>query len=164
MERLLARYYDGQTSEAEERELKRFFTKADVPGHLQREKKLFLALQAEDNVPDGLEERLSHRIDEWATHERRTLAVKRGTRIRRLQWIGSIAASVLLLFSVGLFLNKPSTPKDTFSTPEEAYAEAQRALTLFATSLDKGIAELRTVQMTTGRIQEQVNNQLNPTK
>ncbi len=163
IERLLARYYDGQTNEAEERQLKRFFAEADVPGHLQREKEILLALQAEaEDVPDGLEERLSRCIDEWETRERRTLTVQKHHRLRRLQWIGSIAASVLILFSVGLFLDRPSTPKDTCTTPEEAYIHAQRALTLLSTNLNRGMDELRTVQLTTERIQKQVNNQLNP--
>ena len=34
IERLLARYYDGETSDTEEKELKRFFTEEDVPAHL----------------------------------------------------------------------------------------------------------------------------------
>ena len=33
IERLLARYYDGETSDTEEKELKRFFTEEDVPAH-----------------------------------------------------------------------------------------------------------------------------------
>ena len=38
IERLLARYYDGETSDTEEKELKRFFTEEDVPAHLLAEK------------------------------------------------------------------------------------------------------------------------------
>ena len=38
IERLLTRYYDGETSETEEKELKRFFTEEDVPAHLLAEK------------------------------------------------------------------------------------------------------------------------------
>ena len=33
IERLLTRYYDGETSETEEKELKRSFTEEDVPAH-----------------------------------------------------------------------------------------------------------------------------------
>ena len=45
IERLLARYYDGETSETEEKELKRFFTEEDVPAHLLAEKEIFMQLQ-----------------------------------------------------------------------------------------------------------------------
>lgn len=44
IERLLTRYYDGETSETEEKELKRFFTEEDVPAHLLAEKEIFMQL------------------------------------------------------------------------------------------------------------------------
>ena len=43
IERLLTRYYDGETSETEEKELKRFFTEEDVPAHLLAEKEIFIS-------------------------------------------------------------------------------------------------------------------------
>ena len=47
IERLLTRYYDGETSETEEKELKRFFTEEDVPAHLLAEKEIFMQLAAQ---------------------------------------------------------------------------------------------------------------------
>ena len=125
IEALLERYYDAQTSEAEEQRLKDFFLHEEVPVHLQAEKEMFLQLQA-SGVPEGLEERLSQSIDRWGK-KHRTL---------RLQWIGSIAASLLLLFGAGWYLQEPPR-KDTCATPEEAYAEAQKALVMFSTALNK---------------------------
>ena len=96
IEALLERYYDAQTSETEERMLKDFFLHEEVPAHLLAEKEMFLQLQA-SAMPEGLEERLSQSIDQW-DKKRRTL---------RLQWIGSIAASLLLLFGTGWYLQEP---------------------------------------------------------
>ena len=109
IEELLVRYYDGETNETEEKELKEFFAQADVPAHLLAEKRLFmqLASQPEPETPEGLESKLSGLIDEWDTHERRTTKIKKHTRIIHLQWVGSIAASLLILFSVGMYLYKP---------------------------------------------------------
>ena len=61
IERLLTRYYDGETSETEEKELKRFFTEEDVPAHLLAEKEIFMQLAAQPapEIPEGLESRLS---------------------------------------------------------------------------------------------------------
>ena len=61
IERLLARYYDGETSDTEEKELKRFFTEEDVPAHLLAEKEIFMQLAAHPapEIPEGLESRLS---------------------------------------------------------------------------------------------------------
>lgn len=170
IEKLLARYYEGETSEAEEKELKRFFsTTDDIPAHLLAEKKIFMQLNAacaseEMETPEGMESKLSSLIDKWDTHERRTLKVKKHTRTLRLQWIASIAASLLILFSVGIYLYKPytvSTPQDTCATPEEAYAQAQKALIMLSTSLNKGIEKVESVQEATEKIQENVNEQLN---
>lgn len=81
IERLLARYYDGETSDTEEKELKRFFTEEDVPAHLLAEKEIFMQLAAHPapEIPEGLESRLSRKIDEWDTGERRTLKIKKHT-------------------------------------------------------------------------------------
>ena len=99
IERLLARYYDGETSETEEKELKHFFTEEDVPAHLLAEKEIFMQLAAQPapEIPEELESRLSRKIDQWDTGEKRTLKKKKHTRTLRLQWIGSIAASLLIL-------------------------------------------------------------------
>ena len=142
IEALLERYYDAQTSEAEEQRLKDFFLHEEVPAHLQAEKEMFLQLQATD-VPEGLEERLSQSIDRWGK-KHRTL---------RLQWIGSIAASLLLLFGAGWYLQEP-TRKDTCATPEEAYMEAQKALVLFSTALNKGMKQMDVLQETTERVEK----------
>ena len=142
IEALLERYYDAQTSEAEEQRLKDFFLHEEVPAHLQAEKEMFLQLQATD-VPEGLEERLSQSIDRWGK-KYRTL---------RLQWIGSIAASLLLLFGAGWYLQEPPR-KDTCATPEEAYMEAQKALVLFSTALNKGMKQMDVLHETTERMEK----------
>ena len=142
IEALLERYYDAQTSETEERILKDFFLHEEVPIHLMAEKEMFLQLQA-SKIPEGLEDRLSQSIDQWGK-KHRTL---------RLQWIGSIAASLLLLFGAGWYLQEP-TLKDTCSTPEEAYAEAQRALVMFSTALNKGMKQMDVLHETTQKVEK----------
>lgn len=142
IEALLERYYDAQTSEAEEKQLKDFFLHEEVPLHLQVEKEMFLQLQASE-IPEGLEERLSQSIDRWS----------KKNRTIRLQWIGSIAASLLLLFGAGWYLQEPPR-KDTCATPEEAYVEAQRALVLFSTALNKGMKQMDILQETTERVEK----------
>ena len=143
IEALLERYYDAQTSEAEEQRLKDFFLHEEVPVHLQAEKEMFLQLQATD-VPEGLEERLSQSIDRWGK-KHRTL---------RLQWIGSIAASLLLLFGAGWYPQEDTPRKDTCTTPEEAYDEAQKALVMFSTALNKGMKQMDALHETTERVEE----------
>ncbi|MCS3122673.1 hypothetical protein [Bacteroides faecis] len=79
IEDLLTRYYEGVTSEAEEKELKRFFMEEEVSEDLLAEKELFLQLAAcpEPEIPVGLEERLNDMIDAWDMSEKRALKVKK---------------------------------------------------------------------------------------
>lgn len=166
IEKLLTRYYNGETTEAEEQELKRFFAEEEVPAHLWTEQQIFRQLDAttEPAVPAHLSRKLEGWIDQWETQERREQKLKRHTRRLHLQWIGSIAASVILLFSVGIYLHQqhaPLTPQDTCATPEEAYAQAQKALIKLSVSLNKGIDKMESMQETTEKIQENVNEQLN---
>ena len=164
IEKLLERYYDAQTTETEEQELKRFFAHGDVPVHLLAERELFLQLQAsaDASVPEGLEERLSWSIDAWELREQRTRKVQRRARIIHLQWIGSVAASLLILVAFGWYMYKPaSIRQDTCATPEETYAEAQKALAMFSTVLNKGMKQMETVHATTERVEKNIQKQFN---
>lgn len=162
---LLDRYYDARTTETEEEDLKQFFQKDEVPPQLATEKEMFLQLLSaagDTNVPEGLEERLSSVIDRWESRESITIQPRQTTRIRHLQWIGSIAASLLIALSFSWYLYEPApTRTDTCATPEEAYMEAQRAFTHFSAALNKGMTQMETAQNTTARIEKKILKQLN---
>ena len=162
---LLERYYNAETTEAEEKELKRFFAEEEVPAHLLAEKEMFLQLQAsmnEEAISEGLEERLSEAIDTWEAQEQRTLKIQRNTRIRHLQWIGSIAASMLIVVSFGWYLYEPiPARKDTCATPEEAYIHTEKALMMFAQALNKGVKQMEVIQESTEKVERNIQKQLN---
>lgn len=151
IEKLLERFYNAETSEQEEQKLKDFFHHGEVPPHLQAEKEMFMQLQASD-APEGMEERLGNLIDQWELTEQKT---QKKRRIFHLQWIGSIAASLLLVIGMSLYLQEPQR-KDTCSTPEEAYAHAEKALVMFSEALNKGIRPMKTIERTNENIQKQI--------
>lgn len=157
IEDLLECYYNAQTTEAEEQWLKDFFCNEDVPPHLQKEKEMFLQLQ-NIQIPKGLEERLSKQIGQWATQER---FVQKNPRRRTLQWIGSIAASLLILFSIGWYFHAPQPRKDTCATPEEAYIHTEKALMMFAQALNKGVKQMEVIQESTEKVERNIQKQLN---
>ena len=154
---LLERYYEALTTEAEEEELRRFFVEGEVPAHLMGERELFMQLQAsaEIPVPEGLEDRLSVAIDEWAALEERP---KHG-RIYRLRWISGIAASIAVILAFNWSLYEPAR-RDTCATPEEAYAQAHDALMQFAQALNKGTQQIAMVHSTTEKIEESISEYL----
>ena len=157
IEELLERYYNAQTSEAEEQRLREYFIHEETPPHLQKEKEMFLQLQAA-KVPEGLEERLSKQIDQWAIQER---FIPKSPPRRTLQWIGSIAASLLILFSIGWYFHAPQPRKDTCATPEEAYVHTEKALMMFAQALNKGMKQMEVIQESTDKVERNIQKQLN---
>ena len=154
MKQLLEKFYDGLTTEQEELTLKEFFQGDDMPDSLLHEKELFLQLTANrTTVPPNLEEHLSRKIDEWERASQ--------PRTFQLRWIGGIAASVVILLTIGSLLPiwNP-TPKDTCASVEEAYLVAQKALILFSNSVNKGLDEVEDAGEKTTKTMQHVDKQL----
>lgn len=146
---LLDRYYDGQTNEREEQVLKDYFLQDDVPPQWVTDQRLFRQLYGA-NMPtiDGLEQRLSRQIDGWNRVEKTT---SRRSRTISLRWMAGIAASLLLLFTIGLLVDRQqkqaqyAVQQDTFDDPRDAYAETQKALMMFSKSINKGLNKVENV-------------------
>lgn len=148
---LLERFYEGNTTEEEERVLKEYFSGNDIAEELKAEQVFFRALNTDDaTVPDQLEERLERQINQWNRIEK--TARRSATRIS-LRWIVGVAASLLILFSIGIFVSRQGKEEnlssieqaDTYDNPEDASAEAARALTKFSKSLNKGLGTLEKI-------------------
>lgn len=146
VEKLLARYYEGNTDEHEEEALKAYFHTQDVPEHLVTDKKMFLCfrpvLTAE--VPAGLEERLSRMIDEKEKKES-GFQRKHPSKLN-LRWVAGIAAGLILLvgmgYSISQHYDQPERPIETFTDPQVAYEVLQATLMEVSMGLNIGIDEV----------------------
>ena len=92
-------------------------------------------------IPEGLEERLSAKIDEWERVEK-----KPRRRISVLRYVAA-AACFALVFGVGYHLmnqeeNTNLAEQDTYQDPTKAQQEAERALNMLAMNLNKGMGHL----------------------
>lgn len=92
-------------------------------------------------IPEGLEERLSAKIDEWEREEK-----KPRRRISVLRYVAA-AACFALVFGVGYHLmnkneNTNLAEQDTYQDPVKAQQEAERALNMLAMNLNKGMGHL----------------------
>lgn len=146
VEKLLARYYEGNTAEYEEEALKAYFHTQDVPEHLVTDKKMFLCFHPDlpAEVPAGLEERLSRMIDE---KEKNEISSQRKHKSKlNLQWMAGIAASLTLLIGIGYCINKlhdkPERPMETFTDPQVAYEVLQATLMEVSMGLNIGVDEV----------------------
>jgi len=130
IEIILERYFEGETTIAEENELKDYFSSSDVAQHLEQYKPLF-------GFFSEAREQKSQQI------------VPLKTKKRYVAWL-SIAASVVVLLGVGTFayLNFDSNPEDlgTFDDPQIALQETQKALSLLSNNVNKGIESVQYIQ------------------
>lgn len=120
IEILINKYFEGQTSISEEKQLKAYFLSENVAPHLEQYKNLFDYYQKEKEVEFSAALPLPPRKRNYA------------------KWIG-VAASFTLLFVVLFFFNKKDNEDlGTFSSPEEAFVETQKALQMVAVEVNKG--------------------------
>lgn len=146
IERLLAEFYEGNTSENQEEKLKKYFETQNVPEHLEKDKRLFLCFHKDVpvEVPAALEDKLSRMID---TKEQEEIHFFRKNKSKRnWRWVGGIAASIVLLFGLGYSISNISDtmekPKETFTDPEVAYEVLQATLMEVSMGLNNGVDEM----------------------
>ena len=119
-------------------------------------------------IPEGLEDRLSAKIDEW-DQEEQTQKAKRHYLLPRAMRYTAIAASFALVFGVGyhyLHLEEPVNlaEQDTYQDPVKAQQEAERALNLLAANLNKGMGHLEKAKALSDKAEESLNKQLTALK
>ncbi len=125
IDQLLEKYFEGQTSIIEEKQLTNYFSSTNVAQHLEHYKPIFeyYSLSKQQNF---------------------TQEISLKTKNRNIMWL-SIAASVLVLLGVGTFyvLNNQQLEIEqglgTFKTPEIAFQETQKALQMLSQNVNIGI-------------------------
>ena len=137
---LLARFYEGQTTPDEERQLAAYFRREDVPEELQDDKQLFLMLAqiSDQEIPADIAEEITAFVNNLGQTETRPLpedAKQRKGIIFRFKTPPKIAyraaAAVALLIALGggiLTYQRQTDPfRDTCTTQEEAAQALQYA-------------------------------------
>lgn len=114
-------------------------------------------------IPEGLEERLSAKIDEWERAEEQKKA-KRLMFPKPMRY-AAIAACIALVFGVGYYFLSQEDPvnlaeQDTYQDPAVAQQEAQKALNLLAYNLNKGMGQLEKAKAISERTETTLNKQL----
>ena len=115
-------------------------------------------------IPEGLEERLSAKIDEWEQEETKQKAQRRRLLPSALRYT-AVAASVALVLGVGLHLMRQDkevglAEQDTYQDPVLAQQEAERALNLLAYNLNKGMGHLEKAKALSDKTEKSLNKQL----
>ena len=132
IEILLEKYFEGETSIAEENELRTYFSSSNVLPHLEQYKSVI------GYFSQAAAQKFAHEI-------------RLPSRKPALVWI-SIAASVVVLLGIGTFtyVNYYNANQNqdlgTYDDPEVAFKETQKALALLSNQVNVGIESVQYVQ------------------
>ncbi len=150
----LQKYFDGLSTEEDERVLGRYFASEKVADELKQYSEFFEGLNELSEQRDlQFEEDIMDFILESEYQER--------TRYRWLwQTVTGVAAALLIALLVVNFNQNKQDWDDTYSDPEMAYAEANKTLQYVAGKYHKGLAQLTPMQKLSSA-QKPLNNGLN---
>lgn len=120
-------------------------------------------------IPEGLTERLSTKIDQWEQEEKQQQRAQHRKLYVRMLRPAAIAACMALVFGVGYHLLSQDeyqnlAEQDTYQDPVKAQQEAQRALTLLAVNLNRGMGHLEKAKALSDKTERTLNEQLNNLK
>lgn len=151
---LIDAFYEGKTNPEEELLLQKYFNGNEIAQELLIEREIFLQLYEPNptDVPDLLKSKLTNLIDSLDRKEKKKIRI---TKTKMIQWT-SIAASIAILVSAGLYMNKLSFDEGNQTLSEKSevatamysqiseteYAELKSALLLFSSNFSKGIEQL----------------------
>jgi hypothetical protein len=142
LKQLLDRYYDGNTSPEEERELKEYFSDTDIfPGY-EAEKEIFCHYANTEKIAVssiGFESRILNAVDGLEANRRLRI-----TRKRYITFLSAAATILILVGSLFIFIHD-SEPDDSFSDPRIAYAETMKILNDVSVKLNRGKMALQPI-------------------
>ena len=135
IENILEKYFQGETTIAEENQLKEYFSSSNVAQHLEQYKPMFGYFS---------------QVKQQKTMQEIPLQTKK----LNVAWL-SIAASAVVLLGIGTFYyvsEETATPVvaqselGTYDDPEEALAATQKALALLSNNVNVGIESVQYIQ------------------
>ena len=131
---VLERYWEGETSLDEEKELRSYFASSQVADEFIPFIPLFAFFDEEKHKEMPSDISLPNEI-------------KKGGKVVNFKWLINVAASLVIfiaMFFINKNLNRESVEQyayqDTYQTPEEAYLEVKQALLFVSTKMNKGVS------------------------
>lgn len=142
LDRLLRKYYKGESTEDDEKALRIYFGGNNIPDGYEAEKVIFSYYTEAVDIPEpsaDFEARIIKGIEES----------EKGSNPINLRKLFipyfSIAAGLLIVVASYFFLSHRNEPRDTFSDPKIAYAETMKILFNVSSQLNQGAKALEPV-------------------
>ena len=142
---------------------------------MERLRYLNLKKTGETEIPKGLEERLSMKIDQWAAEEENTqvrhtdATMQPGSRTIRFRFVRIISAAACITLIAGFITLWPKyrtnkAQQDTFDDPKLAREEVLKAFQLMEYSLNVGREHLEHAEEITNKSNNTLYNALETLK
>lgn len=159
IETLLDKYYEGETTLAEEKLLKEFFSGDDVPARLQQHQPLFRFFADEARQSSSETKQDEILIRRMAGYTVETRLETRPPLRKTMHYLSGIAAGLLILISLVFVIRNEvgNNRHEQIAEPtvEEAYTQTTQALLLVSVGLNTGFNAVEGLQ-TMGNALEQV--------
>ncbi|MBW6459674.1 MAG: hypothetical protein K0B08_03795 [Bacteroidales bacterium] len=143
IEKLLNRYFEGETSLEEENQLREFFSGDQIPEKFSGVAAYFSFMQSE-----------AARFLDKPGFDQQVIAGSPGNKMSKIikfrqqwyYWASGVAVSIMILVAVFVKFD-PFSPRieDTFQDPQVAYQEAKKILFFVADQLNNGTSRLEPV-------------------
>lgn len=143
IEKLLDKYFNGETSLEEEKALRELFSRGDLPAGPEKLRDMFGFYSSARRVSlDSAE--FDRKLDAAMKEPK----LSRLTDLQRpwIYWASGVAATILILVAIFVRFDPISKPiRDTYNDPEMAYQEATKILLFVADRFNKGTSRLEPV-------------------
>jgi hypothetical protein len=142
LKRLIEKYYNGESTEEEEKTLRDYFNRNSFIKGYEAEKIIFSYYDESAEIPEP-----SHNFEAQILAAIDASDRKKGTqKLKRylLPLLSAAAGLLILAGSYFFFINKADR-QDTFSDPEIAYAETLKILRDISSQLNRGASTLEPV-------------------
>ncbi|MCX6241357.1 MAG: hypothetical protein NTX43_06105 [Bacteroidetes bacterium] len=161
IEQLIERYYEGETTLAEETLLKEFFSGDDVPEYLRQHQPIFRYFADEVSRTLNNEEQEKVLLRRIGQFEKEVSGSGMQPVQKRMYYLSGIAAGLLILFGL-VFTFKNELSKRNHAglvnpSTEVAYTQTKQALLLVSVGLNTGfdaVQRLNTLNNAMGQIQK----------
>jgi hypothetical protein len=142
IERLIEKYFRGETTLAEEKLLREFFSGDDIAEELAGYKPLFALFEEEQK--EGITNPEFDRILFAKLTEDEGRVVGMIPKRTRITYLVSLAAAVVLLAGIAVAIVMTFNPGGKYTSKDEmAYAQAQEALMIVSSNLNCGVSHAR---------------------
>ncbi len=132
--KLLEKFFAGETTESEESQLKSWLQTEDVPAELEAVKSYFQAMHElkEEKPDDAFEETLMERLTKEEPDRKSRF---------RIYSLTSVAATIAVFLAVwmGINLFRPTEVYGTIKDPKIAFAETKRILQEVSAKMNEGL-------------------------